>query len=136
MLKTNCKIVRERIRAYIMEAENVAEFAPEAPNKTYNDKARAIFADFLRWYDGDNRNKGSRAQNLQDAFHDWTGGLPAILDPEYRYRICAIDMLGDILEETASERAKYTECDAEKMLSYLIYRELYREATKPEKVTA
>lgn len=136
MLKTNSKIVRDRIRAFILSAENVEEFAPEAPNETYNDKARAIYADFLRWYDGDNRNKGSRPRNYQEAFHEWTGGLPAILDPEYRYRVCAVDMLGDILEETAAERAKYSECDAEKMLSYLIFREISREAMKPAKVTA
>lgn len=136
MLKTNSKIVRERIRAFILSAENVEEFAPEAPNETYNDKARAIYADFLRWYNGYPINHTNRAQNLQEAFHDWTGGLPAILDPDYRYNVSAVDLLGDILEETHAERAKYTECDAEKMLSYLIYRELYREATKPEKVTA
>lgn len=137
MLKSNCKIVRDRIRAFILSAENVEEFAPEGtPNETYNDKARAIYADFMRWYNGYPINHTNRAQNLQEAFHDWTGGLPAILDPEYRYRICAIDMLGDILEETPAERAKYTECEAEKMLSYLIFREISREAMKPEKVTA
>lgn len=136
MLKTNCKIVRDRIRAFILSAENVEEFAPEAPNETYNDKARAIYADFIRWYDGDNRNKGSHPRNLQEAFHDWTGGLPAIIDTCYRYNVSAVDMLGDILEETPAERAKYSECEAKKMLSYLIFREISREATKPEKVTA
>lgn len=136
MLKTNCKIVRDRIRAFILSAENVEEFAPEGtPNKTYNDKARAIYADFMRWYDGDNRNK-YRPRPYQEAFHDWTGGLPAILDPCYRYNTSAVDMLGDMLEETPAERAKYTECEAEKMLSYLIYREISREAMKPAKVTA
>lgn len=136
MLKTNCKIVRDRIRAFILSAENVEEFAPEAPNETYNDKARAIYADFMRVYDGDNRNHGSHPQNLQEAFHDWTGGLPAIIDTCYRYNVSAVDMLGDILEETPAERAKYSECEAEKMLSYLIFREISREAMKPAKVTA
>lgn len=136
MLKSNCKIVHERIRAYILSAENVAEFAPEAPNETYNDKARAIFAYFMEYYNGDNRNKGSRPMNLQEAFHEWTGGLPAIIDTCYRYNTPAVEMLGDILEETAEERARYSECDAERMLSYLIYRELYHEAMKPEKVKA
>lgn len=136
MLKTNCKIVKDRIRAFILSAENVEEFAPEAPNETYNDKARAIYADFMRVYNGDNRNHGSHPQNLQEAFHDWTGGLPAILDTCYRYNTSAVDMLGDILEETPAERAKYTECEAEKMLSYLIFREISREAMKPAIVTA
>ena len=135
MLKTNCKIVRERIRAFILSAENVEEFAPEAPNETYNDKARAIYADFMRWYDGDNRNK-YRPRNCQEAFEEWAAGLPAIIDTCYYYNVSAVDLLGDILEETAAERAKYTECEAEKMLSYLIFREISREAMKPAKVTA
>lgn len=60
MLKTNSKIVRDRIRAFILSAENVEEFAPEAQNETYNDKARAIYADFMRWYDGDNHRAPPR----------------------------------------------------------------------------
>lgn len=129
MLKTNSKIVRDRIRAFILSAENVEEFAPEAPNETYNDKARAIYADFMRYYDGDNRNK-YRPRPYQEAFEEWAAGLPAILDTRYYYNISAVDLLGDILEETAEERAKYDESAAEHMLSYLIYREISREAMK------
>lgn len=135
MLKTNCKIVRERIRAYILSAENVEEFAPEGtPNETYSDKARAIYADFMRFYDGDNRNK-YRPRNYQEAFEEYAAGLPAIIDTCYYYNVSAVDLLGDILEETAEEREKYSECQAEKMLSYLIYCEIYKAATKPAKVT-
>lgn len=136
MLKSNCKIVKDRIRAFILSAENVEEFAPEGtPNETYNDKARAIYADFMRYYNGDNRNK-YRPRNYQEAFEEYAAGLPAIIDTCYYYNVSAVDLLGDILEETAEERAKYDESAAEHMLSYLIYRELYREAMKPEKVTA
>lgn len=132
MLKTNSKIVRDRIRAYILSAENVEEFAPEGtPNETYNDKARAIYADFLRYYNGDNRNK-RRPRPYQEAFEEWAQGLPAILDTCYYYNISAVDLLGDMLEETAEERARYDEAKAEKMLSYLIYSELYKAATKPQ----
>lgn len=137
MLKTNCKIVKERIRAYILSAENVEEFAPEGtPNETYTDKARAIYADFMRYYDGDNRNHGRNPRNYQEAFEEWAAGLPAIIDTCYYYNVSAVDLLGDILEETAEERAKYTESDAEHLLTYLIYREISREAMKPAKVTA
>jgi len=136
MLKTNSKIVRDRIRAYILSAENVEEFAPEGtPNETYNDKARAIYADFMRYYDGDNRNK-YRPRPYQEAFEDWAAGLPAILDTCYYYNVSAVDLLGDMLEETAEERAKYDESDAEHLLTYLIFREISREAMKPAKVTA
>lgn len=137
MLKTNCKIVRDRIRAYILSAENVEEFAPEGtPNETYNDKARAIYADFMRYYNGDNRNHGNHPRNYQEAFEDWAQGLPAILDTCYYYNVSAVDLLGDILEETAEERARYEESAAEHLLTYLIYREISREAMKPAKVTA
>ena len=37
-------------------------------------------------------------------------------------------MLGDLLEETSAERAKYTEEHAERLFSYLIYKEVRRYA--------
>lgn len=132
MLKTNSKIVRDRIRAYILSAENVEEFAPEGtPRETFEDIARAIYADFMAYYNADNRNK-YRPRNYQEAFEEWAAGLPAIIDTCYYYNVSAVNLLGDILEETAEERAKYDEAKAEKMLSYLIYSELYKAATKPQ----
>lgn len=137
MLKTNCKIVRDRIRAFILSAENIEEFAPEGtPNETYSDKARAIYADFMSYYNGDNRNHGRNPRSYQEAFEEWAAGLPAILDTRYYYNVSAVDLLGDMLEETAEERAKYDESDAEHLLTYLIFREISREAMKPAKVTA
>ena len=53
--------------------------------------------------------------------------LPTVLDRSY-YLNSAVEMLGDILEETSAERAKYTEEQAERLFSYLIYNEVKRYA--------
>lgn len=127
MLKTNSKIVRERIRAHIMNGENVAEYAPKGtPRSTFEEVATAIYNDFLRWY-----NAGYTAQRYrtrQDAFCDWAAGLPSIIDTDYYYNVSAVNLLGDILEETPEERAKFSEEQAEQKLSYLIYSELTKAA--------
>lgn len=49
-----------------------------------------------------------------------------ILDTCYYYNRSAVDDLGAILEETDSEKARYSEQQAETRLTYLIYRELVR----------
>lgn len=127
MLKTNSKIVRERIRAHIMNGENVEEYAPEGtPHGTFEEVATAIYNDFLRWY-----NAGYTAQryrNIQAAFCDWAAGLPSIIDTSYYYNVSAVELLGDICEETPAERAKYSEEQAENYLSYLIYSEITKAA--------
>ena len=61
---------------------------------------------------------------------DWCSGLPGVLDTCYYYNRSAVDDLGAILEETDEERARYTEEQAEKMLTTLIYRELKKGAAQ------
>ena len=58
-------------------------------------------------------------------FVDWCQGLPSALDTLYYYNRSAVDDLAAILEETEEEKAKYTEAQAEEILSRLIYRELF-----------
>ena len=58
------------------------------------------------------------------SFESWAAGLPSILDTCYYYNRSAVDDLGAILEETEAEKEKFTESDAESLLSRLIYREL------------
>ena len=62
----------------------------------------------------------------QQRFEEWAAGLPSILDTCYYYNRSAVDDLGAILEETDSEKARYSEQQAETRLTYLIYRELVR----------
>ena len=123
MLKTNSKKARENLRAYIMNNENTEEYAETACN-TFEEVAAAIYADFDRV----TNIPINRGLSLQDRFCEYAAGLPGILDTCYYYNRSAVDDLGDILEETPEERAKYSEEDAEKLLSYLIYREIEKAA--------
>lgn len=130
MLRTNCKKVMEAIKAYVMEnydGTNYDAGTPEAEAKTFEDMARVILADVKR-VEG---YKVSKRWSLswQDAFCDWSKGLPSLLDTCYHYNISAVDLLGEWLEETEEEKAKYTEEQAETMLDKLIYRELLRVAS-------
>ena len=128
MLKTNSKKARENVRAYIMERENVAEYVENISNNpTFEEIAAAIYADFYRVYNSDYVKK---TYTPADYFSEWAAGLPGILDTCYYYNRSAVDDLAGILEETETEKAKYKEADAEKLLSYLIYREIEKAIRK------
>ena len=62
----------------------------------------------------------------QDLFLEWMAGLPSIIHAEYILHASAIDILGDILQQTEQERQKYTEQQAEDLMSTLIWRELLK----------
>ena len=78
------------------------------------------------------RNTEIWRKNLseQTSFTDWCSGLPSILDTCYYYNRSAVDDLGEILEETEQERSKYTEEQAEKQLTILIYDTIKKELEK------
>ena len=63
-----------------------------------------------------------------ELFTDWTSGLPSVIDCLYYYNRSAVDDLAAILEETDSEKAQYSEQQAESLLTYLLYRELVKGA--------
>lgn len=108
-----------------MDNENTAEYA-DTTCSTFEEVAAAIYADFDRV----TNTPINRRTSLQDRFCDYAAGLPAILDTCYYYNRSALDDLANILEETDAEKVKYTEEQAEKMLSYLIFREIERSARK------
>lgn len=130
MLKTNSKKARENIRAYIMDNYDGTGYNNAPSGNTFDEVATFIYNTFKseKFY-SDNyclRNKISELES----FIDWCGGLPSILDTCYYYNRSALDDLANILEETDAEKAKYTEQQAEKMLSCLIFREIERSARK------
>lgn len=126
MLRSNTNKARENVRAYIMEGF-CEEYNDNIVPDNFVEMARIILADFRR-------AKGCEIQRRrvpeQTIFEDWCAGLPGIIDTCYYYNRSAVDDLGEILEETAEEKARYTEEKAEKMLSYLIYSELLKWAAK------
>lgn len=125
MLKTNSKKARENIRAYITKNFDPCGYTDTPPEswpgiaayilKTFRAEKYSTPAD-VRYYRG--------CENA--AFCDWAAGLPSILDTCYYYNRSAVDDLAAILEESDAEKARYNESDAEKLLTYLIYRELLK----------
>lgn len=132
MLRTNSKAAREAVRAYILEdLEYLAERYPERTFETFEDAARAIWEAFQseeKHYLTDPNWR--RRMTEQDIFEDWASGLALGGLFLYYYNVSAVDLLGDILQETQTERNKYSEQDAERLLTYLIYAEVTKAARK------
>ena len=126
MLRTKKAI--ENIRAYIMD-----NFTPEnytdTPPKDFPGVAAFILDTFRK-----EKMSDFRCHNCNEfaAFADWCQGLPTVLNTCYYYNRSAVDDLGRILEETAEEKARFTEPEAERRLTWLIYRELSKGAAKRE----
>lgn len=128
MLRSNSKKALENIRAYILENFNGENYGIETPDN-WKDAARIIWDTFTeeklhpeREY---NRRRGYSNQRV---FEDWAQGLPSILDTCYYYNRSAAADLAAILEETPEEMNRYSEQDAERMLTYLLFREITKGA--------
>lgn len=122
MLKTNSKQARQNVQAYIMQGFTGENYSIETP-ETFKDTAAVI----MKIFNSEKPTEGAYSRmNEQERFTDWAQGLPSILDTCYYYNRSAVDDLGAILEETAEEKARYSEQNAEQLLTALIYRELVR----------
>lgn len=119
MLKTNSKQVKEKIKEWILknfEWSNYEGYYKKP--ETYEEIKETIAR--ICW-DEKPRERG----NIQSMFEDWCQGLPSLIDTASYYCYgSAIDLVGDILEQTKEERAKYDEVESEKMMTYLIYKEV------------
>ena len=125
MLKTNCKAARENTRRYILEHFDPCGYT-DSPPQTWPEIARFIMETFYNEKCKlDNRFRAGRVGKY-DLFFEWCQGLPSVLDTCYYYNRSAIDDLGAILAESDAEKARFTEADAEKRLTHLIYMELQR----------
>lgn len=133
-MKTNCKKAIENTRKYVVEHTTLD---PNCVDEKYtrsiellnkkDDKidkfsvaAHLIMATFYDEY----YLSFPRFTTKQDAFECWCSGLPSVLDTCYYYNRSAVDDLGNILEQPKQERNKYSEREAEKILTRLIYREI------------
>ena len=65
-------------------------------------------------------------KTYQETFFQWQCGLPTIFDASCVYSGDAKRILGDLLEETEEERNRFTETEAERCLSGLMYMEILR----------
>ena len=129
MLKTNSKQARENTRKYIMNHFDSTGYTDTAPGN-WEDIASFILDTFENEKcKYDLRFKAGKISR-QDLFVDWCQGLPSILDTCYYYNRSAVADLAGILEETDAEKARFTEAQAELMLSRMIYMELRRGCKK------
>lgn len=128
MLKTNSKKATENIKNYIVnhfDFTNYNDGTTEEP-QGFNNVAKFILATFRdEFYHSENAKRYYHYSEAL-AFADWAAGLPSVLDTCYYYNRSAVDDLAEILEETETEKAKYTESEAEKFLTSLIYRTLLK----------
>ncbi len=123
--RTTSKETVKRVRDYIMEgftgenygwtdADTFEKVAQCIMTAFYIERAKPLVEDkpYFKTY--------------QDAFLDWCAGLPSIIDTGYYYNRSAIANLGDMLDQTIAERERYSEQQAEDLLSYLIFREVLK----------
>lgn len=124
MLRSNSKQALANIRAYILEQYNPEEYGlPETSD--FREAARNMWeackAEIMK-YD-------KRRLSDYDYFMEWLSGLPSLFNSaDYIYHCNAKKRLADILAETETEADKYTETEAEQMLSRLIWREVSKAA--------
>lgn len=130
MLKTNSKKAVGNIRNYIMEIYN-DEDQDTKQNAPFAEIAKTVYNAFIeqKW----SFEKRRYNANQQNAFEDWAQGLPSILDTCYYYNRPAKTDLQAILEQTDQEANKYSESQAQKMLTYLVYREIKKAVEKGAK---
>ena len=121
MLRTNSKQARENIRQYITE-----NFTPENYTEENIQGFENIAKFILDVFKEEYGNLILRYNTQQEAFKNWCSGLPSVLDTCYYYNRSAVEDVKNILEETDAEASKYTEQQAEELLTSLIYRELMR----------
>lgn len=119
MLRTNSKKVKEAIRAWV-----VAHYSPEnygyEETDDFKEAAQRIFDAYYEEY----IKHSKRDVVCERSFVSWMQGLPSLLDTNFYYS-CAVDIVGDILEQTEGERNKYDEMQAEALMAHLVAREIF-----------
>ena len=133
MLRTNSKKAAENIRKYIMEdfeyLQERAEYRGMELDENNVDQVLALAWSIFKEEKSGEINR-YRFINEYQIFKDWASGLALGNLFCYYYNRSAVDDLGNILEESAAEKAKYKEEDAEELLTRLIYREMNKAYNK------
>ena len=127
MLKTTCKKALDNIRAYILENTDVTGYDKYTEPKTFAEAALIIWDEFqtAKQYE-----LCRPCTNVQECFTSWCAGLPSILDTCYYYNRSAVQDLAKLLDETEAETSRFTETEAERQLTWLIFREISKEVRK------
>ena len=125
MLRSNSKAVSEKVKQWIMDNVDFSGYDEwETLDVTsFREVCRALLetCEKEKFY----CSYPSKAAMMEH----WFCGLPFVINTaHYIYRANAVDMLGEWLEETESEKARFSESDAEKMISRLLIREILKGA--------
>ena len=128
-MKTTTKEARQNIRQYILDHFDPCGYDFTGPC-SFPNVARFILAVHAEEKAYSPEYQSRKGYTNEQVFIDWAQGLPSVLDTCYFYNRSAVDDLGEILEQSEREKAKYTEREAELMLTHLIYRELKRGAAE------
>ena len=123
MIRSNSKKAKDNIKNYIREIFDGSNYGIDEP-KSFEDLAAVILDTFREEKPRTDAQQLRLRMSDQEVFTEWCQGLPSIIDTCYYYNRSAVEDLARLLDETPEEAAKYSEADAEKMLTYLIFREL------------
>lgn len=117
MLKTNSKIVRQKVCDFIKQ------------NSDY--ELSKIYACFLE----QEGNYIRRGETLQEAFQNWISGIPEALDVYQDLLIYdnAKKLISEWLEETPKEAERYNGWEAYKLGCYLIFAECQKAYYKKQR---
>ena len=125
MLKTNCKIVNDRIKAFILSAYNTdieSEYSESGIQILDTKEGTDIKAVCKNIYNVFRAEKAYEIEN-ERTFSIWISGLCFPLGGEWYLRGGTVDILFDMLEYTPAEKEKYSDdLQACRFLDHLIYR--------------
>lgn len=121
MLRSNSKKAVENIKAYIIKNFDPSNYETEVETDFHS-----VSEFIMHCFYTEACKFNKRPIPYQEMFIDWLQGLPSVIDSCYYYNRSAVNDVGLILEETEAEKAKYTEAEAERLLSCLIFREIYK----------
>ena len=126
-MKTINKKARQNVRQYILDHFEPCGYDFTGPC-TFQNVARFILEVHAseKYYSPE--YQAAKGFTNEAVFIDWCQGLPGVLDTCYYYNRSAVVDLGNILEQSERERAQYTEEQAERLLTHLIYQELVKGA--------
>ena len=123
MLKTNSKKTIENTRAYVIECANLSDYGIQDQFTPDNWKAfQEAYIPIIRkelFY-----RMPENAPVSFATFKHYMQGLPSSF--EYFLGENALNYLAEILEETEEEKNRFTEEEAENLITKLIYRELFQ----------
>ena len=120
-IRTNSKLARERVREYIRQCYE--QYDVVDCKKEFSEIATDIMDKFDNWCKG-----RTPIYNMLEYFEEWLTTLPEYGVGDFYARMYdnAIDVLGEILEETEEERNRFSFEKAEHLLAALMYKELLK----------